>query len=181
MILQYRGTSFISRLIRWFTWGKYSHASWSFCTVRDGKLHGDLSEYGAWTNGGVQHVDHIGQNHTLHTRIDLYDLRTPLAREEAERGILFMQAQIGKKYDYRGLFGFLFREKMDSADRWFCSELVFTFLRRCGRMILQGVKPYQVNPQMIPMSPEVVSVGYIYAGEGGRVYFENCVAERPKS
>jgi len=165
MILQYRGTSFISKVIEWFSWGVYSHTSWTFATLVDGKLAGDTTEWESWTSNGVEHVAVIGKNHEKGTVIDLYDLDRPLTIEEAELGTAFLQLQLKKKYDYRGILGFLLREKTASSKKYFCSELIFDFLLHCGRTILLRVKPYQVSPQMIPMAPSLVYIGSIRAGE----------------
>ena len=168
MLLQYIGKSFFpSKIIQWFTWGKYSHSAWSFCEVEDGKLSCDISEYEAWAGKGVVHVPEIGANHTKGTRIDLYQLATPLTNEDASTGLKFLTKQVGKKYDYRGILGVLLRKKsLHKSSHWFCSELVFAFLQKCGRLILNDVEPYQVNPQMLPMCPDFVYIGYIIAGEG---------------
>ena len=168
MLLQYIGKSFFpSKIIEWFTWGKYSHSAWSFCEIEDGKLVGDTSEYEAWAGKGVVHVPEIGANHTKGTRIDLYQLATPLDNADANKGLKFLSDQLGKGYDYKGILGFLLRKKsMHNPNDWFCSELVFAFLQKCGRFVLNEVEPYQVNPQMLPMCPAFVYIGYIIAGEG---------------
>lgn len=31
--------------------------------------------------------------------------------------------QIGKKYDWSAIFGFIFRKRIDDTDKWICSEL----------------------------------------------------------
>jgi uncharacterized protein YycO len=38
--------------------------------------------------------------------------------------IAFARQQIGKPYDWGAIFGFIFRERWERRDRWFCSELV---------------------------------------------------------
>lgn len=172
MICEYIGVSWRSRLIRWFTWRKYSHTSWSDAVVRNGYLVGDTSEWEAWPKNGVEHVPMVGMNHTVGTRIDLYELRTPLNREEKEAGMLFLSTQLKKLYDWWGIMGFAFRARTQSDSRWFCSELVFTFLRKCGRTILQCTEAYQTTPGMIETSLEVnpVIVGYLIVGEDLKVH-----------
>ena len=167
MILQYIGKSFFpSKFIQWFTWGKYSHSAWSFCEIEAGMLVGDISEYEAWAGKGVVHVPAIGLNHTKGTRIDLYDLKAKLNNKEASEGLTFLTEQIGKGYDYKGILGFILRKKsLHNPYDWFCSELVFAFLLKCGRFLLHGIKPYQVSPQMLPLCPDLVYLGYIIAGE----------------
>ena len=181
MLLQYQGKSFFpSKFIIWFTWSnnKYSHSAWSFCEIDGSRLVGDISEYEAWAGKGVVHVPEIGLNHTKGTRIDLYELTPELSNDDANEGLKFLSEQIGKKYDYKGILGFLLRKKnMHNPDAWFCSELVFAFLRKCGRFVLNEVEPYQVNPQMLPMCPEFVYIGYIVVGEGMRIQ-KDTIADR---
>jgi hypothetical protein len=172
LVLEYRGTSFASRFIRWWAWKRYSHTSLTFARVHDGQLVGDLSEWESWQTHGVEHVPMIGMNHKRGTRIDLYELRHPLDRSELEAGMLFLSAQLGKKYDWWGIMGFAFRAKTQSDNKWFCCELVFQFLRMCGRVILQGVEAYQTTPGSMETSPEFKPdpIGYLICGEGVKVY-----------
>ena len=166
MLLQYIGKSFFpSKIIQWFCWGKYSHSAWSFCELDGGRLVGDISEYEAWAGKGVVHVPRIGANHTPGTRIDVYELTPALSSEDANNGLKFLSEQLGKGYDYKGILGFLLRKKsMHNPNDWFCSELVFAFLNKCKRFLLNEVRPYQVSPQMLPMCPEFRYVGYILSG-----------------
>jgi hypothetical protein len=170
VILLYQGQSTISRLIRFFNWSPYSHASWTFAQVADGVLRGDRSEFEAWMKGGVCHREHWGEAHTTGTRVDCYELEQPLSREEQEAMMLFLAGQLGKRYDMRGVFHFLSRSKSNNPDRWFCSELIFAALRKSGRRILEQIADCQVYPGMLAYSPEVRYVGYLAVGEGDRVH-----------
>ncbi|MCG7853077.1 MAG: hypothetical protein MIO92_11205 [Methanosarcinaceae archaeon] len=168
MLLQYRGKSFFpSKIIVWFTWSKnkYSHSAWSFCEVDGGRLVGDTSEFEAWAGKGVVHVPRIGANHTPGTRIDIYELQPVMDNVAASAGLKFLSEQIGKNYDYRGIFGFLLRKRnFHNPNAWFCSELIFSFLQKCGRYLLNEIEAYQVSPQMLPMCPQFEYKGYILAG-----------------
>lgn len=151
MIALYKGTSLVSRLIRWATWSEYSHASWI-----DG-----IHEYEAWhTRGerfksGVRCVIGLGAGHSLGTVVDIYQV-PELTVEQAQEIRLFLISQIGKRYDLRGVLGFISRR--DSAqyqDRWFCSELVFTALLRVGLPLLSNVPAHRVSPGMLALSPRL--------------------------
>ena len=54
----------------------------------------------------------------------------------------FLLAQVGKKYDYIGLFRFLpivrwFIKSNDNTEKWFCSELVSEACKQAGRELLK--------------------------------------------
>lgn len=180
MILNYQGTSFVSRIIRWMNWRKESHTSWSFCTIENGYLVGDLSEFEAWIDslwrrkGQVYHREKIGMVpiHTKGTRVNLYELKNPLTRDEKEKMTAFLSAQVGLPYDFRGLFGFVTRRLMGREGMWFCAELVFAALLEAGRRILNCILPEQVYPGLIPQSTDIEKQGYIIVGDpaGYRVY-----------
>lgn len=172
IICEYIGISLRSKFIMWFTWRKYSHTSITFATIANGYLVGDKSEWEAWPKNGVEHVPLFGMNHTKGTRVDLYVLRHHLNRDELENGMLFLSAQEGKKYDWWGIMGMALRARTHNDSRWFCTELVFTFLRMCGRTILQNIEAYQTSPGIIETSPEVKPdpIGYIIIGDDLRIH-----------
>lgn len=151
MIALYKGTSIISRLIRFRTWSEFSHASW---------VDGD-EEFEAWhTSGegfkpGVRRVQFLGAGHTLGTEVHLFQC-PELNAEQCASIKRFMISQIGKRYDWGGVLGFLSRR--DSAqyqDRWFCSELIFCALLREGVDLLSRVPCHRVSPGMLALSPRL--------------------------
>jgi len=171
MLLEYMGQTKFSKCIRFFSvlrfWANkakdYSHTSWSFAVVEDGYLIGDLSEWESWYKG-VEHVELIGTNHSTGTRVDLYELRNPITEDEKKIGVEFLKKQEGKKYDWWGIFGLLFRVKTEETDKWFCCELILAFLRKINRTILQHIHPWQTVPGVLPMSPDFIPCGYIIVG-----------------
>lgn len=141
MIALYKGKSFISRLIRWFTWSEYSHAAW---VCRDGSV------FEAWS-GGVRHAASLAEAHDAGTPVDLFVLDlTDDQRRDAEA---FLLAQVGMKYDWLGLCGFLTRRAMDEHDAWFCSELVTAGLNAAGVYPLLRVPACKVPPCLLALSP----------------------------
>lgn len=50
-----------------------------------------------------------------------------------EDGLKWAWEQKGKSYDYKAIFGNLFRESWQSPDKWHCAEFVEMFLAKCGR------------------------------------------------
>ena len=152
MIALYKGTSFLSRLIRWFTWSPYSHAAW---ICRDGTV------IEAWLPGGVQRVDSISINHRPGTQVDLFDIEglTDAQRDSIEKDLA---DRLGAPYDLLGLLGFLTRERMETHRAYFCSELVFTALSVAGLIPLSRVPACQVSPGLLALSPRLVYKGTQY-------------------
>ncbi|WP_028449692.1 hypothetical protein [Chitinibacter tainanensis] len=63
-----------------------------------------------------------------------------------ERATDFLIAQIGKKYDWTGLIGWLFKGRnWQEPNKWFCSELVAAMLIAGGHEM--KVKTGSVSPQ----------------------------------
>ena len=163
----------MSKVIRFFSkmrfWTDasccYSHSSWSFCRLSNGMLVGDTSEWESWQPNGVRHNRFIGDGHTPGTRVDLFELVSPIPTKKISGGIIFLQGQIGKKYDWGGILGVFLRRNEHSEGRWFCSEFVDAFLKVCDVHLFNFVESYQVVPGLIPSSPIVRYVGYIITGE----------------
>ncbi len=146
MIALYKGTSWMSRAIRWRTWSDYSHAAW----VRE-----DGSVIEAWTNG-VRCVTSPLDDHTPGTPIDFFDVAiTPDQRRQVEA---FLMWQLGKPYDHTAILGFLTRAKSENPDRWFCSELVFAACKSAGVELLKRIPAWKVCPGTLSLSPMLSEV-----------------------
>lgn len=174
MILLYRGTSPLSRCIRFCNWSCYSHASWTFARIDDDKarLVGDMDEWEAWGGGngfpaGVGHRAHWGAAHRRGTRVDCFELKQGLTARETVQLRLFFGTQLGKGYDWRGVAHFITRRSTDNPDKWFCSELVFAGLKRVNVTLLERVEQHKVYPGMLAYSPAVRLVGHMFVGAGG--------------
>ena len=114
MIALYKGTSMLSRAIRWQTDSDYSHASW---LLPDGR------EIEAWKGRGVHVNCSLGDGHTPGTVIDIFTL-PELSDMQRMQVQAFLDDQLGKPYDWKGVARFLSRGRRHSDRRWFCSELV---------------------------------------------------------
>lgn len=152
MIALYRGRSWISRAIRWYTWGPYSHASY---------VAPDLAyEIEAWGRGGVQLHDGIGTAHTDADVIDLYEVH--VSAEQTRVIEQFLREQVGRRYDWHSIFHFIARRSEHARDqqRWFCSELICAAYRSAGVELL--VRPcYSVSPSLLGSSP---LLRYVWSG-----------------
>ena len=144
MIALYQGKSLLSRLIRWRTWSKFSHAAWI-------KTDGSVIE--AWSPGGVRLVDNLSTRHTPGTTVLVYDV-PGVNREVVEA---FLVKQIGKPYDYWNILGFVFRGKIHDPHKWICSELVFAALLAGGVRVLNA-PAWKVSPGDLSLSPVLTFV-----------------------
>jgi uncharacterized protein YycO len=137
----YKGKSILSRIIKFRTWGKYSHAS---------IVTSDLEVYESWY--GVRHVGSVLQGHSKGTEVDLYNIKG-LTVEQEEQIIAFCTEQLGKGYDYFAIIGFVLRRNYDSMERWFCSELVHEACKNAGVILIDNVESYKVDPTLLSYSP----------------------------
>lgn len=128
-----------SWLIRLLTWSRWSHVS-----VVDGAT--------------------IIQAHALHGVI-----RTPLAEAIANDKesklvrfkcnnptavIAAAASQIGKKYDWTALIGFMLRRDWQEDDSWFCSELAAWAFQQAGTPLLRPEALHRVTPENLWMLPD---------------------------
>lgn len=147
LIGQYYGTSLTSRLIRWRTWSDVSHTS-AF-------LPGGEEVIEAWGGGVARRSWREG--HTLGTKIAVY--RVPCTIDQRREFYDFMHAQIGKRYDYTGILGFITRARSECKEKWFCSEVVFAAAEKAGVRLLCRIAPHQVAPGTLDTSPVLQLVG----------------------
>ena len=93
--------------VRWWTGGPYSH-----CEL---VLSEDICGSSSVRDGGVRlkRIDILSGN---------WDLLEVGGDEQA--AVEWFNAHLGAKYDYAGLFGFIWRPGRGNRQRWFCSEAV---------------------------------------------------------
>ncbi len=158
-VLSYVGVSALSRGIRWFTWagrGGVNHIAWPL-------LSGSIVE--AW-KGGIRLTQHPFDGHSRRTRVFLHDiLDFNEARQVAVES--FLREQVGKRYDYPGLFRFPLRRDPrrwrnktasqvdpDEINSWICSTLGPYALSRYERPLAD--KPWwRFSPADVVESPRV--------------------------
>jgi uncharacterized protein YycO len=111
-----------SALIRLGTW-----SSWGHCGI----IHdfwGEARVIDAKARHGVQErllSDYLSET----SEYAFKDVEVP----NAAAGIAWAKAQIGKKYDWSGIFSFIGRENWNEDDKWFCSELAEGAILAAGR------------------------------------------------
>lgn len=108
-----------SVLIRLFTWSQWSHV----VLLKGNETIG--SE--AWHGVVNRDIDDVLAETSKHA---IVDIDVPYAQEAWD----FAARQIGKSYDWNGIFGIATRNRAwQRADYWFCSELVEAALAAGGR------------------------------------------------
>lgn len=149
MILLYKGKSFISKMIKWQTFGIYSHTAW---WMSDGTV------IESWHEGGVTHNNSPATLHAPGTEIDVFSV--PGVDEYAVES--FLKEQCGKGYDFAPVLrGFTFRVMRDNPDKWFCSELDFRAVEAGGIKLLRDIPAWKVSPGLLSYSPLLEYVGTI--------------------
>lgn len=138
----YKGTSRISRAIRFITRSEYSHVGLLLPT-------GELIE--AWDNG-VRLVRDISDQHTPGTVADVYRYAEDLTAGQERKMRDFLYAQIGQRYDWKGVFRFITRKAATPDSDWFCSELAVQASIEGGRLLFASTLPEEVPPDWIPRS-----------------------------
>jgi len=139
-ILQFRGNSWLSRVIQAQTRSPYSHSA---------LLTADYHLIEAWHGVGVTATPLEDHPHSGGTWVDVFDVRA----DYDESAVLdFALRQVGKRYDYRAVLRFLSRRDAPDNDRWFCSELVAAAFAAGGLDLLHG-RHSHFSPRDIALSP----------------------------
>jgi len=144
----YKGKSLMSRAIMWLNWSDYSHAA--LITSR-----GTVIE--AWGEGffqgSVREVPFLWSQHKPGTDVDVFE---PIDIEPWQCAMVeaMARSQVGKPYDWRGVFRFLSRSTPSVDGAWFCSELVAAAFAAAKFPLLNRV-PQKIFPGLIPASPRL--------------------------
>ena len=143
-ILLFKDKSFVGKYIKLFTRGKYSHAA---IRTKDGVV------YEATAKDGVRKLSDIIQKEGFDKYvIDVYKVKTTVAQDKLI--IDFLEEQLGKKYDFWMVAGFVIystRQSRKSWSNWFCSELVFAAFEK-GKIKLLNTEPWKVAPEHLSWS-----------------------------
>jgi len=146
-ILASKGKSLDSRAIRFRQWGfPYTHIAY-IVSLKD---RNDPIVIEAWRKG--VRYGKFSEVHTPGTEFAVYSIE--VTKEQRDEIRYFLQRQIGKPYDWLGILGFVFfNPNLESKNRWFCSELVFTAFKQAGVELLKNTHPSEVSPCLLLKSP----------------------------
>lgn len=142
-IVLFKGQSAISKLIEWQTRGKYSHAA----------ILIDDTLYEAWQGWGVgvrkKEKWYFSAGNSVTSLFQFQHMQ-----KHEQRLQDFLEAQLGKKYDYLAVLRFITRTHVlpNEKNRWFCSELVAAAMDSVGLPLFHNTKPWEVSPDLIKRS-----------------------------
>ena len=159
-ILASKGKSFISKLIKRYQRGfPYTHIAYVL-NIRD-RFNPLVIE--AWhlpfkftfrfpfIKGGGVYKYRFSEQHTPGTEFTIFSIE--VTNEQKEKIENFLLNQLGKEYDFKGIFGFASYSDLQDTDKWFCSELVFAAFKYAGVELLKNIEPYKVSPRIFLLSP----------------------------
>ncbi len=154
-ILNYKGFSAVSRAIKLATWSPYSHTA-----IADHQ--GRVIE--AWHQGGVVRSPSPWSRHEEKTPVTVYRL-PGLDEVGAGRIWRLTASQVGKKYDFRALCGFVPGLRWlwkDDPNKWFCSHLTAHACKLGRRPLFSWTTPlYKISPGLIHYSPALSPLGEV--------------------
>lgn len=139
-VLLFRGQGAISKMIKWQTNGNYSHAAIQL------------------PSGAIIEAWHKPAKVRLRTplkdwsNVEAYDVEG-MTLAQWEKAIQWADQQIGKPYDFGGVFRFVTRWRKQQDEKWFCSELVFQAVLEGGVKLLDRITCSQVSPTVLSFSP----------------------------
>ena len=163
-ICQYQGKSAVSRMIRLRTWSDISHSAIALlpdsfralCRADQLDVLAHVPIIEAW-RGRVQLAHGIETLHTPGTPVRVYAVEAAGLNEQA--AWQFALSQVGAKYDYRGVLGFVSRRDGAQRDhKWFCSEHAFASVLAGGVELLARIPAHRVSPGVLDTSPLMVPV-----------------------
>ncbi len=124
-----KGSGLYDRIIGWYTRSLYTHAEFSW-PLDNARPQGWL---GAQPKGGVE----IRNWDYLTAPFDLFAVS--VTYKEYALIEAWLKGQIGKPYAWKAIFNMgVFEHDVTSADKWFCSELVFAAFEKYDVEILRA-------------------------------------------
>lgn len=132
----------ISLLVRWFTWGKYSHV-----VIAKGGVAIEADPF-----KGVREIAlrKVLEEATAYKHYKIMGSRLVWA---------FLQQQVGKGYDWAGIVAHVARwRKIQWRDAWTCSELIASAFEFADQPLLRG-DPSRVTPETLRSSRLLQFIG----------------------
>jgi hypothetical protein len=118
----------------------------------------DSSLLGAHFDGGVM-IRKAGYDNDRLKQELVLDIPTFDRIEKRFHGFLY--EQLGKKYDWRAVFGLGMGRDWRDPEKWFCSELVAAALEECGWLPRLSAVNHHISPRdlLLVLSGKVVIKG----------------------
>lgn len=137
-----------SDLIAWFTQGHLSHVD---CITKSGKALGARSDRVGGEPAGVWVRP---ADYAAFALVTCFELDATPAQEKAF--YQFLNAQIGKPYDHRAIWGFVTGRDWREPDSWICSELQAAALEYAGIVPKLYVAANKITPNALALIASVV-------------------------
>ena len=118
-------------LIRLFTFSQWNHVSIEI----DGQVYEARGRTGVTRRSAIGYLDEWAEGATVEV-----DVPSLVAAK------MFLESQVGKDYDYGGIFALPFRKPWHGKSKWFCSELAAAALLAAGLPKMR-VDAYRVTPR----------------------------------
>jgi hypothetical protein len=164
MLAFFKGKSFFSRLIKWRTWGVYSHVGW---VEPDGVIYESWHRKDLITGHNGPRRGMIGDLHKPGTQVDLFSVQLYPDQHRALITELQSCVERGVRYDFKGVFGgFVLRRAQSETDNFmFCSDYMMHAFKTAGHPLLNQVPTWQVSPSELSHSPLIRPAGGFLTGE----------------
>lgn len=134
LAFQHGRRSFFAKLIKWWTGSQFSHVE---IALWDG-----AAKWLCWSadeaDGGVRcKVQALSAAEWVWIPIDHVRMTDALN---------WANDRAGRKYDWAGILGMVWRPRNDNPDRYFCSEFCVAALQAGGWPAVQGLVPGRIDP-----------------------------------
>jgi hypothetical protein len=145
LIQAHKGTSFFSRLIKWFSRSSYSHISTRF--VEENTVIEAMEGKGV-----IERPAHLFNDAILQGKIDVFSFQ--INTEQKDKMLELMRRTLGEKYDWGHIFKFITRRRGSHNSRWFCSEH-FLYHAQAVEVEILNTDPWLADPGDIVKSPNI--------------------------
>lgn len=134
----------VSTAIRVATWSWASHVDF---VLPSGRL------LGATPGAGVSIRESADADADTVVR---YEIRAN--KKQSASALASASSQIGRPYDYMGIFGLAVRRNWQEQDSWFCSELIAWACAQAGIQLLVG-DFWRITPRDLLLSTKLYRIG----------------------
>jgi len=146
-IALYHGTSFVDKAILFVCRGGYSHAA---------IVLNNNSIIEAYPFKGVRKRKNISDQMDK-CIADVFEVPTTPEQDTIIKD--FLVSQLGKKYDWPAIWGFVLhttKEGRKQYSKWICSELVFAAFRKAGVPLLERIEAWKVSTTILSYNTTMI-------------------------
>ena len=118
-------------LVRLFTFSQWNHVAIEV----NGKVYEAKGQTGVTSSSAKDYLKHWAETATVQ-----------IAAPSPVSAVAFLDAQIGKRYDFGGIIALPFRKSWHGRSKWFCSELVAAALMAAGLPKMR-IESHRITPR----------------------------------